>query len=68
MPRKVGDLMRDLKSDGFIHRSGKGGHRNFKHPAGIRITISGKPGDDAKPHQERAVRAALEEAQDAAKR
>lgn len=62
MPRKVRELIRDLERAGFVDRGGRGSHRNFKHPAGSRITISGGSGDDAKPYQERAVRKALEEA------
>ena len=61
MPRKVRDLIADLKKAGFIDRGGKGSHRNFVHGKGIRITISGKVGDDAKPYQEKAVRQALDE-------
>ncbi|MGH7180768.1 MAG: type II toxin-antitoxin system HicA family toxin, partial [Nitrospiraceae bacterium] len=41
---------------------GKGSHRNFVHPRIAKpITISGKPGDDAKQYQIRAVRTAIEE-------
>ncbi|HRW08728.1 MAG TPA: type II toxin-antitoxin system HicA family toxin [Caldilineaceae bacterium] len=61
MPRKVRDLIADLKKAGFIDRGGKGSHRNFVHSQGLRITISGKEGDDAKPYQEKAVRQALDE-------
>lgn len=61
MPRKVRELIADLKNAGFIDRGGKGSHRNFVHLKGIRITISGKEGDDVKPYQEKAVRQALEE-------
>ena len=64
MPRKIRDLIRDLKSAGFEDRGGKGSHRNLKHPAGVRITISGNPGSDAKPYQEHAVRKALAEVSD----
>lgn len=62
MPRKVRDLIRDLEQAGFIDKGGKGSHRNFVHPEVRKpITISGKPGDDAKHYQERAVRLAIEE-------
>ena len=61
MPRKIRELIRDLESAGFVHCGGKGSHRNFKHPVGVRTTISGNPGDDAKPYQERDVQNALEE-------
>ena len=35
------------------NRGGKGLHRNFLHPSGVKITLSGAPGDDAKHYQER---------------
>jgi predicted RNA binding protein YcfA (HicA-like mRNA interferase family) len=60
MPRKVRQLIADLEKAGFINRGGKGSHRNFTHPKGVRITISGAPGADAKHYQERDVRRALE--------
>ncbi len=63
MPRKIRELIRDLQSAGFVNRGGKGSHRNFQHPAGVRVTVSGKPGDDAKPYQERNVENAIEETQ-----
>lgn len=47
---------------GFVDRGGKGSHRNFLHRSGIVITLSGDPGDDAKPYQEKAVRQKIEEA------
>ena len=63
MPRKIGDLIRDLQKAGFVARGGKGDHRNFVHPNITKpITISGKEGDDAKHYQEKAVRLATEEA------
>jgi len=62
MPRKLRELIAELKKAGFIDRGGKGSHRNFTHPlCHLPVTISGKQGDDAKPYQERAVREALEE-------
>ena len=63
MPRKVRALIRELRAAGFVERAGKGSHRNLKHPSGVRITIGGKLGDDAKPYQELAVRRAIEEAE-----
>ena len=59
MPRKVRELITDLEKAGFANRGGKGSHRNFLHPNGIRITISGKPGADAKPYQEKDVKKAI---------
>jgi predicted RNA binding protein YcfA (HicA-like mRNA interferase family) len=43
-----------------MDRGGKGSHRNFVHPQGVRLTVSGQPGDDAKPYQERDVRRSIE--------
>ena len=59
MPPKIRELIRDLKAVGFENRGGKGSHRNFKHPDGIRITISGSLGADAKPYQEKAALLAI---------
>ncbi|RJQ46267.1 MAG: type II toxin-antitoxin system HicA family toxin [Gammaproteobacteria bacterium] len=62
MPPKVRELIAELESAGFVNRGGKGSHRNFVHPNARKpVTISGKPGDDAKNYQIRAVRLALEE-------
>lgn len=62
MPRKIRELIKDLTQAEFVERSGKGSHRNYSHPAGVRITLSGNPGHDAKPYQEKAVQKALKEA------
>ena len=64
MPRKVRQLIADLERVGFVNRGGKGSHRNFTHPKGLRVTISGSPGDDAKHYQERDVRRAVDAAKD----
>ena len=61
MPRKVRELIRDLKKAGFIDRGGKGSHRNFTHPKGAKITLSGNPSQDAKKYQEREVERAIRE-------
>jgi predicted RNA binding protein YcfA (HicA-like mRNA interferase family) len=61
MARKIRELISDLEAAGFVNRGGKGSHRNYKHPNGRRVTISGKTGDDAKPYQEREVQRAIEE-------
>ena len=52
MPRKVRQLIADLEKAGFVNRGGKGNHRNFVHPKGQRLTISGGAGDDAFPYRE----------------
>lgn len=62
MPSKIRELIRDLENAGFVKRGGKGRHRNYKPPSGVRVTISGKPGDDARRYQERAVETAIVEA------
>lgn len=59
MPRKIRELIKELKKSGFVERGGKGSHNNFIHPSGVLITISGKPGDDAKLYQEKLVRQLL---------
>ena len=62
MPRKIRELIADLKAAGFADRGGKGSHRNFVHPKVTKpVTVSGKPGDDAKSYQEKAVIKAIEE-------
>jgi predicted RNA binding protein YcfA (HicA-like mRNA interferase family) len=61
MPRKVRELVRDLERAGFVSRGGRGSHRNYLHPRGVRITISGGLGDDAKRYQERDTEKALRE-------
>jgi predicted RNA binding protein YcfA (HicA-like mRNA interferase family) len=61
MPKKIRELIQGLKRAGFVDRGGKGSHRNFRHPAGSKITISGAPGHDAKKYQEREVDKAIRE-------
>jgi len=61
MPRKIRELIRDLERASFINRGGRGDHRNFEHTKGMRVTLSGQLGDDAKPYQEREVRQKIQE-------
>lgn len=67
MPRKIRELIKDLKAAGFeeIPGGGKGSHRKFVHDrfSGA-VTLSGQTGDDAKPYQESQVRQAIDEVQD----
>jgi predicted RNA binding protein YcfA (HicA-like mRNA interferase family) len=56
----VRQLIAELEHAGFVNRGGKGSHRNFTHPKGVRVTLSGNPGDDAKHYQERDVQRALD--------
>jgi predicted RNA binding protein YcfA (HicA-like mRNA interferase family) len=60
MPPKIRELMRELTKAGFENRGGKGSHRNFRHPKGVNITISGRAGNDAKHYQIRDVKRAIE--------
>ena len=52
--------MADLEKAGFVNRGGNGSHRNFMHPKGLRVTISGGSDDDARHYQERDVRRATD--------
>ena len=63
MLRKIRQLIKELEQAGFISRGGKGNHRNFIHPKGIVITISGKTGEDAKYYQEKEVKNKIKESQ-----
>ena len=63
MPPKVRELISELERAGFVNRGGKGSHRNFVHPKVAKpVTIAGRPSDDAKYYQLRAVQLAIEEA------
>ncbi|MBN1674079.1 MAG: type II toxin-antitoxin system HicA family toxin [Kiritimatiellae bacterium] len=61
MPKKISELIRDLKKAGFADRGGKGRHRNFTHAKGAKVTLSGNPSHDAKRYQERDVEKAIRE-------
>ncbi|MBM4313747.1 MAG: type II toxin-antitoxin system HicA family toxin [Deltaproteobacteria bacterium] len=63
MARKIRQLIKDLEKAGFINRGGKGSHRNYIHPKGVAITVSGKLGDDAKCYQEKEVEVKIKESQ-----
>ncbi len=55
--------MAALSKAGFVNRGGKGSHRNFLHPKGVRVTLSGNPGKDALRYQEREVEQRIKETQ-----
>lgn len=63
MPKKIRELMAQLEKAGFVNRGGKGSHRNYLHPKGIRVTLSGKPSADALRYQEKEVKQRIEESQ-----
>jgi len=63
MPKKLRELIQELKSAGFYEiAGGKGSHRKFVHKnyAGA-VTLSGKIGEDAKTYQEKQVAQAVEQ-------
>lgn len=63
MPRKIRDLIRDLRDAGFEldPKRGKGDHQVWEHPrvVGARVVLDGKGSDDAKPYQEKQVKTEL---------
>jgi len=61
VPKKIRELIRMLNKAGFENRGGKGSHRNFSHPHGPKITLSGKLSQDSKRYQEREVERAIRE-------
>ena len=62
MPKKIRQLIKELEKHGFENRGGKGSHRNFTHSElPIPVLISGNPGSDARPYQEKAVKLAIKE-------
>lgn len=62
MPKKIRELISMLEKAGFCNRGGKGSHRNFLHPSGVKVTISGKLGSDALKYQEKEVKSKITEA------
>ena len=62
MPKKIRELISMLEKAGFSNRGGKGSHRNFLHPSGVIVTISGKLGSDALKYQEKEVKSIIAEA------
>ncbi len=56
MPKKIRQLISDLKEAGFTLDRQKGSHRQFKHGnfRGL-ITLSGGDGDDARRYQEKQI-------------
>jgi hypothetical protein len=66
MPRKIRDLIRDLRDAGFerLRDRGHGDHAvyRFKQHIEITIVLDGEPGDDAQHYQEKQVREAIRKA------
>lgn len=61
MPKKIRELIAMLEKAGFLNKGGKGSHRNFLHSSGVKVTISGKPGNDALKYQEKEVKTKIKE-------
>lgn len=62
MPRKLRELIVDLKRAGFVQEPARGSHRKFRHPKGVTAVLSGHgEGTDALAYQERHVRQVIEE-------
>jgi len=61
-PSKIRELKAALKKAGFSSRPGKGSHTVWEHPKllKLRVTISGKDGDDARHYLVEEVQAALD--------
>jgi len=57
-------LTKDLTEAGFVllPGRGKGDHRIYVHPdvPGTTVVLDGRPGDDARPYQEKDVRENIE--------
>lgn len=62
MPRKIPQLKRDLRHAGAYMDRETGDHETWKHPLvpDLYVELSGADGDDAKPYQEKRVRALLQ--------
>jgi predicted RNA binding protein YcfA (HicA-like mRNA interferase family) len=62
MPRKLCELIADLRRAGFVQEPSRGSHRKFRHPKGVTMILSGhNEGVDAHHYQERQVRQKIEE-------
>jgi predicted RNA binding protein YcfA (HicA-like mRNA interferase family) len=53
VPRKIRELIKDLRQAGFVSvKGGKGSHHKLRHPDHVSsLTLSGREGDDAKYYQ-----------------
>jgi predicted RNA binding protein YcfA (HicA-like mRNA interferase family) len=62
VPRKLRELIADLKRAGFVQEPARGSHRKFRHPKGVTAVLSGhSEGADALPYQEHQVHQVIEE-------
>ncbi|MGH2516556.1 MAG: type II toxin-antitoxin system HicA family toxin [Ktedonobacterales bacterium] len=69
VPRKLRELRRDLRRDGWYIDRQKGSHQTWRHPLlkGARVTLAGADGADAQDYQEDDVRDGVRLAQAARK-
>jgi predicted RNA binding protein YcfA (HicA-like mRNA interferase family) len=64
VPRKIRQLIRDLKKADWEIDHISGSHRIFKHQkVGGHVSLAGKDGDDGKPYEEKNVREAIQKSQ-----
>lgn len=65
VPRKIRDLLKDLRKAGFVLMDdGKGSHRKFRGKTGkVVMIVPGRDGDDAQPYLERQVQEKIKESQ-----
>jgi predicted RNA binding protein YcfA (HicA-like mRNA interferase family) len=62
MPNKIRELKQMLRQAGWIEVAGggKGSHTKWSHSvSAYKVILSGRDGEDAKPYQERDVKAAV---------
>jgi predicted RNA binding protein YcfA (HicA-like mRNA interferase family) len=68
MPRKIRDLIRDLRKAGFVivPGGGKGGHRKMTHEThdGLTAIIAGHDGDDARHYLEKQIASLIRQAEE----
>jgi hypothetical protein len=66
MPRKIRELIRDLRDAGFVllKDRGDGDHAvyRFNSRPEITVVLDGRPGDDAQHYQEKQIRKAIRKA------
>jgi len=64
MPRKIRELIADLRHAGFTQEPARGSHRKFRHPKGVTAILSGhNEGVDVRPYQEKQIKQRIRESQ-----
>lgn len=59
MPRKLRELRAELRRAGFVLAHTVGSHETWRHPSRAKVVLAGRDGADARPYQERQVRATI---------